>query len=83
MPELQGTLIGDKSSSVVFDNTKIKRFVPGYCATTSFSQGIRQTLAWFDADPSRKLIDAAWGAALDKVIDAYEKATRDAAASFR
>jgi len=83
MPELQGTLIGDKSSSVVFDNTKIKRFVPGYCATTSFSHGIRQTLAWFDADPSRKLIDAAWGAALDKVIDAYEKATRDAAASFR
>jgi len=82
-PELQGTLIGDKSVSVVFDNTKIKRFVPGYCATTSFAQGIRQTLAWFDADPSRKHIDAAWSAALDKVIDVYEKGLRDATASFR
>ena len=83
MPELQGTLIGDKSVSVVFDNTKIKRFVPGYCATTSFAEGIRQTLAWFGADPSRKQIDAARNAALDKVIDAYEKGMRDAVASFR
>jgi len=83
VPEWQGTLIGDKAVSVVFDNTKIKRFVPGYCATTSFAQGIRQTLAWFDADPSRKQIDAALNAALDKVIDAYEKAVREAAASFR
>ncbi len=83
MPELQGTLIGDKSVSVVFDNTKIKRFVPGYCATTSFAQGIRQTLAWFDADPSRKQIDPALNAALDKVIDAYEKGMCEAAASFR
>ncbi|MGO9167929.1 MAG: SDR family oxidoreductase [Candidatus Sulfotelmatobacter sp.] len=83
MPQLQGTLIGDKSASVVFDNTKIKRFVPGYCATTSFAQGIRQTLAWFNADPSRKQIDATLNAALDKVIDAYEKGLRDASASFR
>ncbi len=82
-PELQGTLIGDKSVSVVFDNTKIKRFVPGYCATTSFAQGIRQTLAWFNADPSRKQIDAAWNATMDKVIDVYEKGLRDASASFR
>ena len=81
-PELQGTLIGDKSSSVVFDNTKIRRFVPGYCATTSFAQGIRQTLAWFDADPSRKQIDTALNNALDKVIDAYEKAVCDAVATF-
>jgi len=83
MPEWQGTLIGDKAVSVVFDNTKIKRFVPGYCATTSFAQGIRQTLAWFDADPSRKQIDATLNATLDKVIDAHEKSMREAAASFR
>ncbi len=83
MPELQGTLIGDKSSSVVFDNTKIKRFVPGYCATTPFAQGIRQTLAWFNADPPRKQIDATLNASLDKLIDAYEAGLREATASFR
>jgi len=83
MPETQGTLIGDKSVSVVFDNTKIKRFVPGYCATTNFERGIRQTLAWFNVDPSRKQVDAARNAALDEVIDAYETGTRDALARFR
>jgi nucleoside-diphosphate-sugar epimerase len=79
LPEEQGNLIGDKSVSVVFDNSKIKRFVPGYCATTSFAQGIRQTLAWFDADPARKQIDSAASAAWDKLIAAYENGLHEAA----
>lgn len=45
IPETRGGLLGDKAVSVVFDNTKIKRFVPGYCATVPFTQGIRQTMA--------------------------------------
>jgi len=82
MPEKQGTLQGDKSVSVVFDNTKIKRFVPSYCATTRFSEGIRKSLAWFNADPSRQQIDHQVNAALDKLIYAYEKATSEAVKSF-
>jgi len=82
-PEEQGGLIGDKSVSVVFDNSKIKQFVPDFCATMRFAQGIRQTLAWFDADPSRKQIDSARNAILDHLIGAYEKGVRDASASFR
>ena len=39
LPEMEGTLIGDKSVSVVFDNSKIKRFVPDYVATTRFCAG--------------------------------------------
>ena len=83
MPEKQGTLIGDKSRSTVFDNCKIKRFVPGYCATTKFSEGIRRTLAWLQADPARQQIDAAANAAWDKLIDAYEKGLAAAILSFR
>lgn len=82
LPEEQGTLIGDKSVSVVFDNSKIKRFVSDYCATTSFAEGIRRTLAWFEADPSRKKIDVAWNGVLDKLIAAYDKATGEAIAAF-
>src|ERR1035441_688282 len=73
IPEKKGTLIGDKSVSVVFDNSKIKRFVPGYCATTTFAEGVRQSLAWFNADPSRKQIDHEVNATLDRLIAAYEK----------
>ena len=80
LPEEEGPLLGDKSVSVVFDNTKIKRFVPDYCATTRFAQGIRKTLAWFNADPARKQVDGARNEALDRVIDVYERTQRQAVA---
>jgi nucleoside-diphosphate-sugar epimerase len=82
LPDKKGTLIGDKSVSVVFDNSKIKRFVPGYCATTSFAEGIRQSLAWFNADPSRKQIDHQVNTTMDKLISAYEKGMSEAVRSF-
>ncbi len=76
-PDNEGTLLGDKAHSVVFDNSKIKRFVPDFRAATSFAEGIRRTLAWFDADPVRKQIDAAANAAWDELITAYEAGLRD------
>jgi len=82
-PSQEGSFVGDKSLSVVFDNTKIKRFVPDYCATTRFDQGIRRTLAWFQADPARQMVDEAENAVWDKVIDAYEKGLNAAVQSFR
>lgn len=83
LPNMEGTLLGDKSLSVVFDNSKIKRFVPDYVATTRFDQGIRQSIAWFDADPSRKLIDDEASATWDRLIDAYEKGLREAVKTFQ
>ncbi len=83
LPHMEGTLVGDKAVSVVFDNRKIKRFVPDYMATTHFAQGIRQSLAWFDADPARKLIDSEANATWDKLIDKYEKGLQEAVASFQ
>ena len=82
-PGDSGGLIGDKTGSVVFDNSKIKRFVPGYCATVPFAEGIRRTLAWFDADPARRQIDADTNAVYDKLIDAYERGTREALRQFQ
>lgn len=82
LPESLGGLIGDKAVSVVFDNSKIKRFVPDYCATTPFWQGIRRTIAWFDADPSRKQIDDSANAAWDKLIDGYGRGLEETRRSF-
>jgi len=55
-PSVRGTLLGDKSHSALFDNTKIKQFVPTYQATIPFAEGIKETIEWFDADPSRQLV---------------------------
>jgi nucleoside-diphosphate-sugar epimerase len=83
LPEALGGLKGDKAVSVVFDNSKIKRFVPGYCATVPFAEGIRRTLAWFDADPARRLTDADSNAKWDKLIAAYEEGATAAARLFQ
>ena len=83
IPDDLGGLTGDKSVSVVFDNTKIKRFVPGYCATLPFAQGIQRTIDWFDADPARKQIDEPANATWDKLIQAYESGLTQAQRIFR
>lgn len=56
-PELGPNLLGDRSHSVVFDNTKIKSLVPGYCATIPFSDGAREIVDWYDANPGLQLVD--------------------------
>ncbi len=73
---LTGTLLGDKSHCAIFDNSKIKSFVPDFKATIPFSEGARRTMAWFDADPKRKVVNKGTNEMMDKIIRAYERATR-------
>jgi len=82
-PDKLGGLTGDKSVSVVFDNSKIKRFVPGYCATVPYGQGIRRTVAWFDADPARRQVDEADNRTWDRLIEAWEHGAAEAIGRFR
>ncbi len=83
LPDMTGSLIGDKSGSAVFDNSKIKRFVPDFCATTTFARGISRTLAWFEADPARQRIDIEADQQWDRLISAYQQGLRGAVESFR
>ena len=69
---LTGPLLGDKSYTAIFDNSKIKAFVPEFKATIPFSEGVKKTLAWFDADPKRKIVRAETNAKMDGIIQAYE-----------
>jgi nucleoside-diphosphate-sugar epimerase len=82
MPDMLGGLVGDKAASVVFDNSKIKRFVPDFVATTPFARGIERSVAWFDADPARQQIDAAADAQWDRLIEAYQAGLQGAVARF-
>lgn len=67
-PDLKGPLLGDKSNSVVFDNSKLKQLVPGFCARIRFDQGIRTSLDYLQAHPELQLTDHEWDAFLDQVI---------------
>jgi nucleoside-diphosphate-sugar epimerase len=72
-PSERGNLLGDKAYCAVFDNSKIKRFVPDYIATIPFSEGIIQTLKWFEADPSRMIVKEETNRFLDELIKKYRR----------
>ena len=69
-----GTLFGDKAESAIFNNDKIKAYVPGFQAIIPFFQGIRKTIQWFEADPARKIINENANHFMDQLIESYEKA---------
>ncbi|HOU12893.1 MAG TPA: SDR family oxidoreductase [Anaerolineae bacterium] len=73
-PDLGAGLLGDKTHSVIFDNTKIKRLVPDFAATIPFDRGAEEIIAWFEADPARQVIDEAHNRMLDMMIAAYRSA---------
>lgn len=56
---------------MVFDNAKIKRFVPAFQATLPFYIGISKTVSWFDEDQRRKRVDQGVNAAMDALLTAY------------
>ena len=70
-PSFTGTLLADKAESVIFDNTKIKTFVPDFKATIPFAQGIKRTLKWLDENPERKFINPESTEKIERVLNKY------------
>jgi nucleoside-diphosphate-sugar epimerase len=68
LPDWGPSLIGDKSHSVIFDNSKLRRVVPDFNPTTTFATGAREIVGWYDDDPSRRVVDAGVNASLDALI---------------
>jgi nucleoside-diphosphate-sugar epimerase len=66
-PEWGAGLLGDKANSVIFDNSKIKRFVPAYKAKIPFHQGAREIVDWYLGDEARIL--SGYDPELDALID--------------
>jgi len=73
-PDWGAGLLGDKSHSVIFDNTKIKRIVPDFAAIIPYAQGAKEVIAWYDANPDRQTVDEAFDQLTDRIIAAYESA---------
>ena len=66
--ELGPSLLGDKSHSLVFDNSKVKALVPEFICTVPFALGARQILNWFDANPDQQIVDEGLNATFDQLI---------------
>jgi nucleoside-diphosphate-sugar epimerase len=82
LPDMTGTLLGDKAYTAIFDNSKIRSFVPDFQATTRYTDGIARTIAWFDADDRHRRIDDADNAKWDRLVTAYERGLQVARRDF-
>ena len=69
-----GGLTGDKANTVVFDNSKVKRAVPGFCCTIRADQGLRMTIRHMLATPALQVEDLEFDQWCDRVIEALEAA---------
>jgi nucleoside-diphosphate-sugar epimerase len=72
--DLTGNLIGDKSNTVVFDCSKLKRAVPEFQAMTRFDEGVRRCVAHILNHPELQTEDPEFDAWCDRVIEAQERA---------
>ncbi len=64
-------LLGDKTHSAVFDNSKLRQAVPDYVATIPFETGAREIISWYDEDPSRRHVDQKIDEAMNTLIARY------------
>jgi nucleoside-diphosphate-sugar epimerase len=70
IPNEFGDLLGDKSSSCVYDCSKLRRLVPDFVCTVPFSTGVRWSVDYFLAHPELQVVDEEWNAAIDELIEA-------------
>ena len=72
--DFRGGLIGDKAVTVLFDNSKLKRAVPGFQATVRFEEGVARTIGHILAHPELQVPDPAFDAWCDRVLEAVDAA---------
>ena len=70
-PDWSGPLLGDRSHSVIFDNSKVAALVPDFVCTTPVALGFREVIDWFDAHPEQQVVDEAVNATLDRLVAAH------------
>ncbi len=71
MPEYKGVLKSDKGIDREFDNSKIKSIVPEFNAQIKFQDGIKETIKFYNENPSKQIIDYLWDGRIDRLIKKY------------
>ncbi|SDM81955.1 NAD-dependent epimerase/dehydratase family protein [Actinacidiphila guanduensis] len=69
--EWGAALLGDKANSMVFDNSKIRRLVPDFDHFVPFERGAEEIIAWHDAHPEAKVVDARMDALMDGLVATF------------
>jgi nucleoside-diphosphate-sugar epimerase len=69
LPDFGPGLLGDKAHSMIFDNSKVKAVVPGFCASISFARGAREIVEWNASQPDDFGLEEEISSAFDMLAD--------------
>jgi hypothetical protein len=72
-PQPTGTLKGDKAHPGVFDNAKIKRFVPEFRCGMPFRVGVRESVRWLREHPEQQNLKPELDGMIEKVVLAWQQ----------
>lgn len=68
MPQLAPGILGDKTNSAVFDNSKIKMLVPGFQTTVPFGRGAAEIVDWYLQHEDRQVLNPDLDAGFDRLV---------------
>lgn len=69
--EIGDSLLGDKTHSMIFDNTKIKSFVPEFKCTIPFEHGAKEIVDWYKNNPEYQIVDESINKTFDSILENY------------
>ena len=78
--DFEGALLGDKSNSVIFDNTLAHRLAPGWKIQKRFDQAARESAAYFLSHPELQTEDPEFDRFCDDVAEIMAQAGERVAA---
>lgn len=75
--DYRGALVGDKANTVMFDNSKLKRLVTGFCAKTRFDQGAALSVANFLGRKELQKPDPDFDRICDRAVEIMVRAEQE------
>lgn len=71
-PDWGAGLLGDKAHSVIFDNSKIKRFVPGFECTIPFARGAEEIVDFYAKNPDFEAFNPVVDQLIERLTQQYK-----------
>jgi nucleoside-diphosphate-sugar epimerase len=72
-PRMGGSLLGDKAHSMIFDNSKIKQYVPQFQAKIKFEDGVKEIIKWYRDNPDWQVVKPETDRMIEEMIAKYGK----------
>ncbi len=72
MPEMEGPLLGDKSWSAIFDNSKIKSISKEYSSKVGYEDVVSDVIKYYQAHEEKQNISEEYEKMYDQLVEKYQ-----------